>query len=267
MAIRAALIFNNHGKPRLTKFYSQLPTSRQQALIQRTFALVHRRTTQQATTSSGHEVCNFLDAPDLRPLLPPPATRVNTSTASTGGQDDLYGDDLASSKKKSTTSQQQYGLVRGKADDDQLRVIYRHYATLYFVFIVDESESELGILDLIQVFVEALDRSFENVCELDLIFHFEEVHAILDEIIQGGLVLETNIAEIAASVQAASKARKLSAAQGASTAGGLNSAWTPPPGLGGLPWEAVSNVGGWARGWSSRLGGQYAAPPASGGYR
>lgn len=32
-----------------------------------------------------------------------------------------------------------------------LRVIYRHYATLYFVFVVDESESELGILDLIQV--------------------------------------------------------------------------------------------------------------------
>lgn len=32
-----------------------------------------------------------------------------------------------------------------------LRVIYRHYATLYFVFCVDEAESELGILDLIQV--------------------------------------------------------------------------------------------------------------------
>lgn len=31
------------------------------------------------------------------------------------------------------------------------RVIYRHYATLYFVFVVDDSESELGILDLIQV--------------------------------------------------------------------------------------------------------------------
>jgi AP-3 complex subunit sigma len=31
------------------------------------------------------------------------------------------------------------------------RVIYRHYATLYFVFVVDECESELGILDLIQV--------------------------------------------------------------------------------------------------------------------
>jgi hypothetical protein len=26
-----------------------------------------------------------------------------------------------------------------------------------------------------QVFVESLDRAFENVCELDLVFHFDEV--------------------------------------------------------------------------------------------
>lgn len=55
------------------------------------------------------------------------------------------------------------------------KLIYRHYATLYFVFCVDSSESELGILDLIQVLVETLDRCFENVCELDLIFHVDKV--------------------------------------------------------------------------------------------
>lgn len=58
------------------------------------------------------------------------------------------------------------------------KLIYRHYATLFFVFCVDSSESELGILDLIQVFVETLDRCFENVCELDLIFHVEKVSFI-----------------------------------------------------------------------------------------
>ena len=36
---------------------------------------------------------------------------------------------------------------------DDVRIIYRHYATLYFVFVVEESESELGILDLIQVLI------------------------------------------------------------------------------------------------------------------
>ncbi|KAF8845345.1 hypothetical protein PAXINDRAFT_159594 [Paxillus involutus ATCC 200175] len=92
--------------------------------------------------------------------------------------------------------------------DERWRVVYRNYATLYFVFVVDGAESELGILDLIQVFVEALDRAFENVCELDLVFHFDEAHHILAEIIQGGLVLETNVEEISNSVKVASKARR-----------------------------------------------------------
>mmetsp|Transcript_904 Transcript_904/g.2556 ORF Transcript_904/g.2556 Transcript_904/m.2556 type:complete len:178 (-) Transcript_904:97-630(-) len=79
---------------------------------------------------------------------------------------------------------------------DGTKLIYRHYATLYFVFAVDKLESDLGILDLIQVFVEALDKCFENVCELDLIFHSDKVHYILDEIVMGGMVLETNIVSI-----------------------------------------------------------------------
>ena len=36
--------------------------------------------------------------------------------------------------------------------------VYRVYATLYFIFVVDGSESELGILDLVHVFVESLDH-------------------------------------------------------------------------------------------------------------
>jgi len=73
-------------------------------------------------------------------------------------------------------------LIGGK----DYKLIYRHYATLYFVFCVDSSESELGILDLIQVFVETLDKCFENVCELDLIFHVDKVHYILNELVMGG---------------------------------------------------------------------------------
>lgn len=79
---------------------------------------------------------------------------------------------------------------------ENIKLIYRHYATLYFVFAVDAQESDLGILDLIQVFVEALDKRFSNVCELDLIFHSDKVHYILDEIVMGGMVLETNINSI-----------------------------------------------------------------------
>jgi len=73
------------------------------------------------------------------------------------------------------------------------------------VFAVDQQESDLGILDLIQVFVEALDKCFENVCELDLIFHSDKVHYILDEISMAGMVLETNINQILMSVNEQNK--------------------------------------------------------------
>lgn len=83
-----------------------------------------------------------------------------------------------------------------KAFGPDTRLIYRHYATIFFIFAVDKQESELGMLDLIQVFVEALDKCFQNVCELDLIFHSDKVHFILDEIVMGGMVLETSLKEI-----------------------------------------------------------------------
>jgi len=91
-----------------------------------------------------------------------------------------------------------------------VKLIYRHYATLYFIFAVDESESELGILDLIQVFVESLDKCFENVCELDLIFHTDKVHYILDEIVMGGMVLETSLKEIIKAVNGTIKYQRAS---------------------------------------------------------
>ena len=61
---------------------------------------------------------------------------------------------------------------------------------------MDNAESELGILDLIQVFVEVLDKCFENVCELDIIFNSDKVHYILDELVMGGMVLETSAGDI-----------------------------------------------------------------------
>jgi len=42
-------------------------------------------------------------------------------------------------------------LNRPSRSGEKLQIIYRNYATLYFVFVVDSSESELGVLDLIQV--------------------------------------------------------------------------------------------------------------------
>ena len=44
-----------------------------------------------------------------------------------------------------------YASLFRKLGGGDFRLIYRHYATLYFVFCVDSAESELGVLDLIQV--------------------------------------------------------------------------------------------------------------------
>ncbi|KAJ2607500.1 Sigma-adaptin 3A [Coemansia sp. RSA 1365] len=70
------------------------------------------------------------------------------------------------------------------------------------------SESELGIMDLIQVFVEALDSVFENVCELDLIFHFDQIHYVLSEVVSAGMVVETNLSEISRAVNEAKRQAK-----------------------------------------------------------
>lgn len=88
---------------------------------------------------------------------------------------------------------------------DDIKVIYRQYATLYFVFIVDGQESELGILDLIQVFVQSLDKCFENVREIDLVFGWQVLQTVLEEIVQGGMVIETNVKNIVDAVDAANQ--------------------------------------------------------------
>mmetsp|Transcript_19914 Transcript_19914/g.46337 ORF Transcript_19914/g.46337 Transcript_19914/m.46337 type:complete len:157 (-) Transcript_19914:83-553(-) len=107
--------------------------------------------------------------------------------------------------RQKLTLQNVYRIVSNRLDDhcccfaedessfgEDHKIVYRHFATLYFIFVVDSAESELGILDLIQVFVQVLDSCFENVCELDLIYHFDRVNYILDEIVMAGMVLETN---------------------------------------------------------------------------
>ncbi|CAO1630970.1 unnamed protein product [Jaminaea pallidilutea] len=217
MAVECVLVINNYGKPRLANFYRSLSTPRQQLLIRTIFKLVNDRPEGE---------CNVLEAPELDALLARSAAKSKASGVHAG-----------EGASNSTSA----GRSR-----NEMKVIYRHYATLWFVFVVDQSESELAILDLIQVFVESLDRFFPNVCELDLIFHYEEVNAILCEVIQGGIVLETNIAEIVRRAQATSKARKASAAQasGTSVTGPFATGTGFDVGL-----NAASAAAGWARGW------------------
>ncbi|XP_030557616.1 uncharacterized protein LOC115760439 isoform X2 [Drosophila novamexicana] len=50
--IKAILVFNNHGKPRLSKFYQYFDENLQQQIIKETFQLVSKR---------DDNVCNFLE--------------------------------------------------------------------------------------------------------------------------------------------------------------------------------------------------------------
>ncbi|TKV97278.1 hypothetical protein SEVIR_9G484000v4 [Setaria viridis] len=90
------------------------------------------------------------------------------------------------------------------------KMVYKHLATLYFVFVFDSSENELAMLDLVQVFVETLDRCFKNVCELDIVFNFNKLHTILDEMILGGQVIETSSEQIMKSVEEIARLEKQS---------------------------------------------------------
>ena len=56
--------------------------------------------------------------------------------------------------------------------------VYRRYASLYFVFCVTPGDNELLVLEMIHHFVEALDKYYDSVCELDIVFNFSSACAL-----------------------------------------------------------------------------------------
>ena len=53
--------------------------------------------------------------------------------------------------------------------------------------------------------VEILDGYFGNVCELDLVFHFDRVYMLLDELILAGEISETSAQNILSKVKETEK--------------------------------------------------------------
>jgi AP-2 complex subunit sigma-1 len=73
-----------------------------------------------------------------------------------------------------------------------IKIVYRKYAGLYFIFGMDVSDNELLAMETIHLFVELMDQYFSNVCELDIVFHFNKVYNILDELILAGEVQDSS---------------------------------------------------------------------------
>lgn len=90
----------------------------------------------------------------------------------------------------------------------------------YFILVSTSTESPLALIDFIQVFVEALDKLFESVCELDLIFGFETLHAVLSEMIVGGVVIETSLDKIIEGVRSSGAMQNRRKAVNARDSGG-----------------------------------------------
>lgn len=201
--INAVLVFNNTGQPRLTKFYTQLVYAPPQ---RHPYGLTDEQPTGHRRAAAPHLRDLHAGIPQAQfGLQLPPVNRTSwvgsCATTPTRLADHYRSLPplLAPSGNASATS---------TASDAPSLITYRHYATLYFIVISTSTESPLALLDLIQVFVEALDRLFENVCELDLIFNFETLHATLAEMIVGGVVVETGLDRVVEGVRVQGKVPK-----------------------------------------------------------
>ncbi|KAJ3901213.1 AP complex, mu/sigma subunit [Lentinula edodes] len=73
------------------------------------------------------------------------------------------------------------------------KVVYRRYASLFFVTGITSSDNELITLEIIHRYVEVLDRYFGNVsARAPQSFHILTIQQILDELIIAGELQESS---------------------------------------------------------------------------
>lgn len=77
-----------------------------------------------------------------------------------------------------------------------IKIVYRRYASLFFVVGIEAEDNELLALEIIHRFVEQMDRMYGNVCELDIIFGFDKAYHILDELLLDGRIQELSKKEV-----------------------------------------------------------------------
>ena len=105
-------------------------------------------------------------------------------------RDQKYQSNFVEFRSSPSQSSSHSGLVRQNLSST--KIVYRRYAGLFFCVCVDANDNELAYLEAIHFFVEVLDQFFGNVCELDLVFNFYKVYAILDEVFLAGEIEETS---------------------------------------------------------------------------
>jgi len=72
------------------------------------------------------------------------------------------------------------------------KIVYRRYASLFFIAGCDSQDNELITLEIVHRYVEQMDKYYGNVCELDIIFNFQKAYYILDELLLAGEMQESS---------------------------------------------------------------------------
>ncbi|PGH34559.1 hypothetical protein GX50_02642 [[Emmonsia] crescens] len=72
------------------------------------------------------------------------------------------------------------------------KVVYRRYASLFFIAGCSSDDNELITLEIVHRYVEQMDKYYGNVCELDIIFNFQKAYFILDELLLAGEMQESS---------------------------------------------------------------------------
>ncbi|OHE95537.1 clathrin adaptor complex small chain [Colletotrichum orchidophilum] len=72
------------------------------------------------------------------------------------------------------------------------KIVYRRYASLFFIAGAASEDNELITLEIIHRYVEQMDKYYGNVCELDIIFSFTKAYYILDELLLAGELQESS---------------------------------------------------------------------------
>lgn len=85
-----------------------------------------------------------------------------------------------------------YQTAHGTNDFPDTKVVYRRYASLFFIAGCDATDNELITLEIVHRYVEQMDKYYGNVCELDIIFNFQKAYFILDELLLAGEMQESS---------------------------------------------------------------------------
>ncbi|KAH7512963.1 hypothetical protein FEM48_Zijuj12G0146100 [Ziziphus jujuba var. spinosa] len=181
MGIRFILMVNKQGQTRLAQYYEYLTLEERRALEGEIVRKCLARNEQQG----------FVKLPEILVL----GCLLKIAAWSILNLIDNYlreyNDDLGADS----------GHECSFVEHRNYKIVYRRYASLFFLVGVDNEENELAILEFIHLLVETMDRHFGNVCELDIMFHLEKAHFMLEEMVMNGCIVETSKSNILAPIQ------------------------------------------------------------------